>query len=272
MGMHRISTGRQWLAYLFLGAWLCLAAPLQAQQWLAYDGIDHAARPEGAGAAPVDGGAICQEHRAGFYCIVVGCLARQPIGVYLVSDALARNGLRSAELFVDGKRLGALTLDRVPGVGGIFGTVLPPAETRPYLSRLRAGNRLEIRLQDGSDMLSYVSTLRNSSRAIGHALARCPAPGTGLPGQLVGQVDGQLDGGGSAVAEPLHPLEALFVANGCTASETQIFDLLSDGGRSIGDGQALFRIWSSAPDFETSYDVIGRSPFVYRWKTGPCAG
>ncbi|MCR8547019.1 hypothetical protein M4578_04210 [Salipiger sp. P9] len=250
---------------------LLLAAPVAAQQWGPYDGTIHSTTPGNAGAAPVDGGAICQGHRSGYYCIVVGCLPGQPIGLYLVSEALAKNGLRSAHLMVDGRNLGYMLLEKVEGRETLFGKVIPSTVARHYISRMRSGSQLEIRLQDGSDMLSYVSTLRGSSRAIANALARCPAPGTPEPRAGQAATPAPAPAPVPQGTQGLDPLDSLFVANGCTASEAQIYDLMSDGGRSIGDGQAQFMIWVRSPGWHDAYEVINRSPFVYRWKQGPCA-
>lgn len=110
------------------------------------------------------------------FCFVVGCTAQRPLGLYISSAALARNGLRTATLSVDGQPMARFEAQTHPAAGDVFYRDLDRDTAAGLLAPLRRGRAFTLQFQDGSDALAFSGTLRGSSRSLDVALRACPAP------------------------------------------------------------------------------------------------
>lgn len=112
----------------------------------------------------------------GDYCVVVGCAEQRPLGLYVSAPVLARNGLRTAALSVDGRPQASFEVVQYPGTSDLFYRDLDRDTAQPLLAALRRGRAFSLHFQDGSDALTLSGTLRGSSRSLDVALRACPAP------------------------------------------------------------------------------------------------
>ena len=112
----------------------------------------------------------------GNYCVVVECAEQRPLGLYVSAPVLARNGLRTAALSVDGRPQARFEVVQYPGTSDLFYRDLDRDTAQPLLAALRRGRAFSLHFQDGSDALTLSGTLTGSSRSLDVALRACPAP------------------------------------------------------------------------------------------------
>lgn len=202
------------------------------------------------------------------FCFVASCTAGNGlIGVF-------QNGgppvTQPAELrvTVDGRFSYIIALEdaSVPGQGR-YGAPLYAGEASRLLDALISGSYATLSLASETGTIRHDISLRGSARALRPVLQACPNRNLQLDPS-----DVPVGNRPAPASQPtvFDKLDLMFQRQGCTATETQVYDTLRDG-QSIGDGQVRMLNWSKSPTWNENYEIVSRDPFIYRMKSGPCA-
>lgn len=150
-----------------------------------------------------------------------------------------------------------------------YGAPLYAGEGSRLVDALFSGSQAAISVDTQAGEIRHNITLRGSAQALRSVLRACPNRDPQFDPSDA-PVTNARPSASSPNAEPANPIDTTFIRGNCVATENDIYTAIEQQ-YGPGNGQAMIRIWSTSPTFSDNYTVISRTPFTYRWKTGPCA-
>lgn len=239
------------------------AAMGQTDRWVALD--DHGGTALVCDARLEEGG----------LCLLASCFNGTPVWGVIYGRPEALVAPQTLSVTVDGRlsyRLASTELFE-PSARS-YAAPLYGGEGWRMIDAVSGGDRAVVSLTTEAGVLTRELTLRGSSGALATVTRACPNP------------DPEFDPSdvpvGRSTAAPTPPtsrrfsvpdaIDALFVGQGCVATEDEVFGLLSREFGGPSGARAPFRIWTEDPNWGSRYEVVSRDPITYRMISGACTG